>query len=48
MSYSRIENRVAEQFAAFQPLEDGAARRRDSIYQRRIGPQSTWTKSERG
>jgi hypothetical protein len=28
-------------FAASQPLEEGAARRRDAIYQRRIGPQST-------
>jgi hypothetical protein len=27
--------------AAFRPLEDGAARRRNSVYQRRIGPQST-------
>jgi hypothetical protein len=29
-------------------LEEDAARRGDPIYQRRIGPQSTWTKSERG
>jgi len=37
----RSECRAPGQFAAFRSLKDGGARCRDSIYQRRTGPQST-------